>query len=200
MELSDYPKTVTLKDGSSAIMRPMVIEDLDALHRFFTEDVPEEDRMHLKDDVADREVLEGWASKLNYDKVLPILMLDGERIIADGTIKHTPRGWSSHLAEIRLVVSREYQGKGAGILLLKELVLLAQGKKADLLQAQVFENSPTGIAVFQKLGFRIEAVLRGFAMDIKGNRQNLVVLVRDVSELWKRMEDLLLESDWRGDS
>jgi len=97
-------------------------------------------------------------------------------------------------------VSREYQGKGAGILLLKELVLLAQGKKADLLQAQVFENSPTGIAVFQKLGFRIEAVLRGFAMDIKGNRQNLVVLVRDVSELWKRMEDLLLESDWRGDS
>ncbi len=200
MELSDYPKTVKLKDGSSAIMRPMVIEDLDALHRFFIDDVPEEDRMHLKDDVADREVLEGWASKLNYDKVLPILMLDGERIIADGTIKHTPRGWSSHLAEIRLVVSREYQGKGAGILLLKELVLLAQGKKADLLQAQVFENSPTGIAVFQKLGFRIEAVLRGFAMDIKGNRQNLVVLVRDVSELWKRMEDLLLESDWRGDS
>ncbi len=76
----------------------------------------------------------------------------------------------------------------------------ASAANVDMIQAQVFENTPGGLTVFQRLGFRIEAVLRGFALDIKGERQNMVVLVRDVAELWKSMEDMLWESDWRGDS
>lgn len=200
MALKGYPKTAKLKDGTEVMLRPMVADDLDALHHFFCHEVPEEDRMHLRDDVADYATIERWARHLNYDRTLPILMFQGERIIADGTIAHTPHGWSSHLAEIRLVVARSVQGKGAGVVLLRELVQAAQAKRAELLVGQVFENSPDGVAIFQKMGFQIEAVLRGFACDIKGNRQNLVILVRDVNELWTRMEDLLWETDWRRDS
>ncbi len=200
MDLSEYPKTVKLKDGTQVTVRPMVSDDLDRLHAFFSQDVPEEDRLFLKNDVADRSMIEYWANNLDYDKVLPILMLDGDRVVADGTIRHHAHGWSSHMAEVRLVVARQIQNQGAGLLLLKELVALARQKGVEMIQAQAFEGAPTGLAVFQKMGFRIEAVLRNFANDIKGNRQNLVVLVRDVTELWKRMEDLLWESDWRGDS
>jgi len=200
MDLSEFPKVTKLKDGTKVTLRPMIAEDLEALHRFFVEDVPEEDRLHLRDDVAKRSVVEKWASKLNYDKVVPILMLVDGRIIADGTLRHHPHGWSSHMAEVRLVVARDQQQKGAGMVLLKELVHLAQMKNVDMIQAQVFENTLGGLTVFQRLGFRIEAVLRGFALDIKGERQNMVVLVRDVAELWQSMEDMLWASDWRGDS
>ena len=200
MVLSGYPKTAKLKDGTEVTLRPMVAEDLDALHHFFSVDVPEEDRLYLRHDVANRGVVEDWAANINYDRVLPVLMFKGDELIGDGTIRYFRKGWASHMAEIRLVVARAHQGKGAGVVLLKELVHQAQGKKVEMLQAQVFENSPGGLLMFRKLGFRIEAVLRGFAMDIKGERQNLVVLVRDVGELWTRMEDLLWESDWRGDS
>ncbi|MEW6073810.1 MAG: GNAT family N-acetyltransferase [Planctomycetota bacterium] len=200
MTLSEYPKTATLKDGTEVTLRPMVAADVDALHAFFAKDVPEEDRLYLRDDVADRRVVEGWTRNIDYDRVLPILMFRGQRVIADGAIRHNPHGWSRHMAEVRLVVARAYQGKGAGFVLLKELVHVAQSKKAQMLLARVFENSPGGISTFQKLGFRVEAVLHDFATDIKGRRQNIAVLVRDVDELWTSMEDLLWHGDWRSDS
>jgi L-amino acid N-acyltransferase YncA len=200
MVLSGYPKTAKLKDGTLVTLRPMVAGDLDALHEFFSKDVPEEDRQFLKDDVADRKVIENWVEKLDYDRVLPILVFHGDRVIGDGTLKQYAGGWFGHMGEARMVIAREYQGRGAGVLLLKELVQVAHVRKTELLQAQILEDMPNGIAVFQKMGFRVEAVLRDFAQDRKGKRQNLVIMVRDVSELWKRMEDLLLESDWRGDS
>ena len=200
MDLSGYPKTLKLKDGTQVTVRPMVAGDLEALYTFFSKDVPEEDRQFLRDDVADRGVIEYWVNHLNYDKVLPLLLLANGRIIADGTIRRPTHGWSRHMAEVRLVVARDFQNQGVGLLLLKELVALARKMGVEMIQAQALEDSPTGLTVFERLGFRIEAVLHNFANDIKGNRQNLVILVRDVTELWKRMEDLLWETDWRGDS
>ena len=200
MVLSGKQKTARLKDGTEVTLRELTSEHLDALHKFFCEAVPEEDRLFLKHNVVDRKVLEGWVEGRTNQAVRRVLMFHGDEVIADGAIEHHAHGWSSHVAEVRLVVARAYHGKGAGLLLLKELVQDAQTRGVELMKAQVFENSPNGLAVFQKLGFRMEAVLHGLAKDIKGNRQNLVVLLRDVDELWRDMEDLLWQGDWRGDS
>jgi hypothetical protein len=54
--MGPYPKTVRLKDGSAVVVRPMQADDLDRSHRFFLA-LPEEDRLHLRADVTDREIL-----------------------------------------------------------------------------------------------------------------------------------------------
>jgi RimJ/RimL family protein N-acetyltransferase len=200
MVLTGLPKTATLKDGTEVTLRPLGEGDLDALCKFFSERVPEEDRHYLRYDVADRKVLARWIEDLPHTRIERVMIFKGDEIIANGAIEHHPHGWTRHIAEIRLVVARDIQGRGAGLLLLKELVAQAQAKHAELIKAQVYESHTTAMAVFQKLGFRMEAVLHGFAKDIDGNRQNLVVMVRDVEELWQAMEDMLWQSDWRGDS
>ncbi len=200
MALSGFPKTETLKDGTEVTLRPMGAGDLDVLHTFFCERVPKEDRHYLRYDVADRKEIARWIENLPHTRIERILMFEGDEVIADGAIEHHPHGWSRHIAGIRLVVARDRQGKGAGLILLKELVAQAQSKKAELIKAQAYESHSTALAVFQKLGFRMEAVLHGFAKDMEGERQNLVVMVRDVDELWQAMEDMLWQSDWRGDS
>jgi len=101
---------------------------------------------------------------------------------------------------VRLVVARDHQGKGAGLVMLRELVNIAHEKGVEIITAQTFEDADKGVGLFKRLGFRIEAVLSNFAKDIEGNRKNLMILVRDAEELWQEMEDLLLDSDWRGDS
>ena len=83
--LDEYPKEVTLRDGSKVVMRPVVKEDEVALYEFF-KGMSKEDRLYLRDDVADREVIRGWMENLDYDKVLPIVAIDGDKIIADATL------------------------------------------------------------------------------------------------------------------
>lgn len=200
MVLSGLPKTATLKDGTEVTLRPMGPGDLDALHTFFTERVPVEDRQYLRYDVADRKEIERWIENIPHSRIERVLMLEGDEIIGDGAIEHHPHGWTRHIADIRLVVARDRQGLGAGLILLKELVHQAQHKKAEIIKAQAYEKHSTALAVFQKLGFRQEATLHGFAVDIAGERQDLVVMVRDVEELWQAMEDMIWHSDWRGDS
>jgi len=200
MVLSGLPKTATLKDGTKVTLRPMEPGDLGALHTFFTERVPVEDRQYLRYDVADRKEIERWIANLPHTRIERVLMFEGDEVIGDGAIEHHPQGWTRHVADIRLVVARNRQGKGAGLVLLKELVHQAQHKKAEIIKAQAYERNSAALAVFKKLGFRQEAVLHGLAVDLAGERQDLVVMVRDVEELWQAMEDMLWQSDWRGDS
>ena len=48
---------------------------------------------------------------------------------------------------------------------------------------------------FKRLGFKKEAELRDFLLDKRGKTHNLILMVNDVSEMWKKMEDLLILHD-----
>ena len=77
-------------------------------------------------------MITNWCANLDYDRVLPILAVvrvnDHEKIVADGTL-HTERyGWSTHVAEIRMVIDPEYRDKGLGRILLRELYDLYAGR------------------------------------------------------------------------
>ena len=50
--LKEYPKEVTLRDGSKITLRPVVKEDEEALYRFFM-GLSKEDRLYLRDDVIE---------------------------------------------------------------------------------------------------------------------------------------------------
>jgi hypothetical protein len=50
---------------------------------------------------------------------------------------------------------------------------------------------------FHRLGFKKEAELRNFVIDMDGKTHNLVIMVNDVAELWRKMEDLLIDYDIR---
>ena len=72
MILDEYPKEITLKDGSKLVLRPMVAEDEAALLAFF-QGLSEGERLYLRDDVTDPEVVRGWAENVDYNRVLPVL-------------------------------------------------------------------------------------------------------------------------------
>ena len=115
----DYPKTFRIKDGSSVDLRLMTRDDLGRLWTFFKE-LPEEDRMFLKENVT-QEVIGSWINRLDYDAVLPILALVGDRVVGDATLHMQSHGWMRHIGEIRMVVAKDYQRKGIGTLLAREL-------------------------------------------------------------------------------
>ena len=126
MILDEYPKEVTLKDGSTLTVRPMVAKDEAGLLAFF-QGLSEAERMYLRDDVSDPAVIKGWAESVDYNRVLPILALDGDRVVGDATLHRNPHSWMRHVGEIRIVVSQDFREKGL----------------ARLLAAEVFQNAVT---------------------------------------------------------
>jgi hypothetical protein len=115
-----YPKTVCLNDGTEVLLRPIQQDDLDRSHRFFLT-LPEEDRLHLKIDVTDRESV---AIRMEPSDALDhwrLVALSGDEIIGDATLDQPRYGWRQHTAEIRCNIAHPFQSRGLGSIMLREL-------------------------------------------------------------------------------
>lgn len=187
-------KKLKLKDGTNILIRPLAKQDGPALLAFFKE-LPDDDRLFLREDVTKKEVIDRWIDELNFDRILSVVAEKNSDIIGDATLHFNAYGWQKHMAEIRCVVSRAYQKKGLGTALMRELVSHAVEKNVIKLSAYMMDTQKSAQKAFEKLGFRREAKLKEFVRDINGNTHNLIVMVHDVSELWKKMEDLIFDYD-----
>jgi RimJ/RimL family protein N-acetyltransferase len=185
--ISEYPKEVTLRDKTTIVLKPFERKDKDALLAFFQR-MPEADRLFLKDDVTDPAVVNRWAVDLNYDKVFPLLAWRGSDVVADATLHKNLGGWMKHVGTIRMVVAREFQKHGVGSILANELFLHALKSGLEKIVAEMMETQEGARKVFEKLGFRQEAVLHGHVRDQIGIRHDLLVLTKDLEEFWANIQ------------
>ena len=198
-DFSEYPKRVELRDGTEVWMRPMRPDDRDRLYAFFNK-LPVRDRRYLKHDVSQREVITNWCKQLDYDQVLPILAVirdnEHERVVADGTLHLQRHGWATHVAQIRLVILPNMRKKGLGHVMLRELYDRAVLRGIQKIQAEVRDDNQDAKALLKRLGFRKEAVFKKHAMDMQGKLHDMIIYCNDLSDLWKKMEDLNIDSDF----
>lgn len=192
--MEQFSKKIQLKDGASIVIRPLSKQDGPALLKFF-QSVPEDDRLFLKDDVTKKEVIERWVNELDYDKVLPLIAEKDSTILGDATLHFHKYRWQLHMAEIRCVVAREYQQKGIGTALMRELLYFAEQNGVSIIRANMMDIQLSAQKAFERLGFKKEAVLKDFLIDKDGKTHNLILMVNNVAELWRKMEDLLILHD-----
>lgn len=145
--LKDYPKKERLKNGNEVLLRPMHKEDYQALHNFFSS-LPLEDRLFLKEDVGDPEVINTWIKNLDYSRIIPILAEINGIIIGDATLHLRQFGWSRHVGEIRVVTDAKFRRQGLGLLLTREIFLLAVRLKLEKIVAEMTDTQGSAINIF----------------------------------------------------
>lgn len=177
--LTAYPKKVRLQSGTSVTIRPMVKEDADKLYAFFSR-VPREDRLFLRDDVSIRDVIDSWTQELDYRKVLPLVAEVGGNIVGDATLHRRTFGWTSHVGKVRLVIDKDYRGKGLGTVLIEELIDIAKKAGLEQLVAELMSNQTGALSAFKRLGFEKEAVFFNYVKDQMGEERNLVVMIKNL--------------------
>ncbi|MCR4309633.1 MAG: GNAT family N-acetyltransferase [Deltaproteobacteria bacterium] len=182
--LDRYPKEITLRDDSHAVLRPMTPEDADGLWNFLRQ-LPEIDKSHFHEDVDRREAVERWAKSLDYEAVLPILAMQGDRVVGSATLYRNRTGWKQRIGIVRILIAPDFRHKGLGTALIREIRHLGEKVALNYLLAEVIEEQEAAVRALERMGFEKAAVYRDFVNDRKGHLHNLVVLLHPMSGLEK---------------
>jgi ribosomal protein S18 acetylase RimI-like enzyme len=177
--LIEYPQVWELEDGTEVTLRPMVKEDRDKLAEFFKR-IPDQELRVLKDDVTGGTVIDQWAQSLDYDRVLPLVVEIGGRIIADATLHRRRRGWRRHLGGVRVVVDPEFRHRGLASRLVAELAEVATREGLTRLYVELPADDKPAIELFRARGFKEVARFADYILDRKGKYHDMVVLHLDL--------------------
>jgi len=184
--LDRYPKEITLRDDARMILRPMIPEDADGLWSFLRQ-LPEIDKSHFHEDVDQREVVERWAKSIDYDAALPILAIQGDRVLGSVTLYRNKTGWKQRVGIVRILIAPDHRHLGLGTAMIREIRHLGEKFALNYLLAEVIEEQQAAVRALERMGFEKTGVYRNFVNDRKGHLHNLVVLLHPMSGLEKEM-------------
>lgn len=188
-------KKVKLKNGLEVHIREITEDDVQRSFRFFS-DLPPDDREYLRIDVTDPVLVEKRVMAALSDGITRLVGVIDDEIVADGALELEGFGWKKHIAEIRLIVARPYQRQGLGMLIARELFLLAAQKKIEEIIIEFMETQAWAANIFKRLGFHEDAVLHDYVVDMHGNKHDLIIMRCNLEELWEKLDHYMAESDW----
>ena len=178
-EKPSYPRKLGLKRRRSVDVRPMSVADADALHAFFLR-VPEEDLLFLRRDVTNRDVIESWSLDVAGGHTYTLLAEHDGRIVGEASIHRSRVPWTAHVAEVRVVIDAEHRKLGLGSALVQAIFMEALERGVEKIVAEMTPDQKGAINVFQKLGFRVEGLLRDHVRDRQGQKRDVVVMAHEV--------------------
>ena len=184
--LDRYPKEITLRDETRAVLRPATPGDADRLWEFYRR-LPEIDKAHFHEDVDRREEVDRWAMSLDYETVLPILAIRGDRVVGTVTLYRNKTGWKQRVGVVRILIAPDHRHLGLGTAMIREIRHLGEKFALNYLLAEVIEEQQAAVRALERMGFEKAMVHRNFVNDRKGHLHNLVVLLHPMSGLEKEM-------------
>lgn len=170
-------------------VRRLEADDWPAWLRFVA-DIPKGEERFFKDDLTDRSDFERWVQS-------PCRSVAVEDGAVAGSISALPgRGWSAHVAELRLVVGGSFRGRGLGRTLAHRGLTTALELGCTHVFVEVVAEQEGLISMFRSLGFRPEAILEDFVRDGAGVGHDLMLLTHHAAENWSALAGLgMAETD-----
>ena len=175
IELQQYPKEITLKDGSTCVLRPLCKEDEERFHEFFLS-VPEAERMFIKHRVTDPQVIRDWCQNIDLGRNLPLLALMDGRIVGDATLHQQLGGWKRHIGRVSVLVLPKYRGRGLARALVTEIADLARDLGLKKVEAEFIGEQEAAIKMFALLGFSNLVRLEDYVRDMQAIDHDYILM------------------------
>ena len=164
--------------------RELTADDAPALREFFGA-MPAEDRTFFFEDVTDPAVADAWAS--DERRLRRCAIGDDGKIVAFAALQPGV-AWSSHVAEVVLVVAPAARRKGIGRTLARGILVEAFQHQFRKVTVAIAADNEGAIQMFQKMGFEGEALLRDqLCSPEDGALRDMVVLAHMVDDNWSTM-------------
>ncbi len=176
-----YPWTTTIKDKEVSL-RQMTAADGDRILAF-ARSLPEDDLLFMSTDITKPEAVDFYVQSIKAGRIHVILAESEGRLVGYGNLMINELTWTRHLGEMQLMVAPEFRGKGLGQVLAGEVFVIAQEHGLQKIVARMAAEQRGAIQVFEKMGFRAEALLADFVIDRRDRTHDLIVMTYDVTGL-----------------
>ncbi len=171
-----FPQEAILRDGKRVLIRPFQPDDTDRLWQFF-QGLPAEVRRFAWDNLEDRALVESWGENIDYSRVLPLLALDDQKIVADATLHRRQRGPLRLVGRIKWLLDPEFRGRGLGTTLVNDFISIARGLGLRHLTCMpIADLEEDAIQTLRGLGFQ-DYLVPGYGADPDGASHDMVKLV-----------------------
>ena len=171
-----FPQEAVLRDGRRLLIRPFTAGDTRALYEFFQR-LPAEVRRFAWDRIDSWPLVESWGRELDYGKVLPLLALDGSRVVADATL-HRRHGSPLRLVgRVKWLIDPEYRGVGLGTTLVNDFIRIARADGLRHLTCMLISDLESdAVEPLSGLGFA-GYTIPGYGTDPDGNQHDMIKMV-----------------------
>lgn len=174
-QLVTYRHLVTLPDGLRVLLRPLIPKDRDPLIALFSA-LPDEELQFFRSNVADETVVAGWAERPDYSSIFPLVAVVGEQIVGNSTL-HMGKGYTRHVAEIRIFLAKAYRRHGIGSAMIRSQVEIARKLGLHQVIAEVVESRPQVIHAFERQGFERQFTWKDMFMTPEGETLDMIALI-----------------------
>jgi GNAT superfamily N-acetyltransferase len=175
LELQKFPKTVKLKDGAKAALRPLRRDDEKEFHQLFL-DILEPERMFIKHRVQDIAVIRDWCQNIDYGRNLPLVGLLGGKITGVATLHQQLGGWRRHIGRVSVLAHPQFRGRGLAKMLVNEIVDIARRAGLEKLEAEFVGEQAAGIKMFALLDFRELLRLEDYVKDMQAISHDYILM------------------------
>jgi len=175
-----YPKDLALANGKHAKVRFMVRADADLVLQF-ARALPPDDLLFLRTDITDPAIVDEWIKLIEKGSTVTLLAEIDDKLAAYASVHLNDARWTRRVGEIRIQVGAAYRRTGLGRRLAREIFDLARAHGLKKITAQMTPDQAGARAVFEKLGFQVEALLGDWVEDRLGRPRDLLLMTHDVA-------------------
>ncbi|MEM8884604.1 MAG: GNAT family N-acetyltransferase [Planctomycetota bacterium] len=174
-----FPQEAHLRDERKLMIRPFTEADVDALWEF-VERLPRDIRRFSWEDFGHRETVVEWARDLDYDKAVPLLAVDGTKVVGEARLVYRDGGPLRLVGYVQWMLDPEYRGAGLGTLLVNNFVTMARDSGLKHLTCMLIkDHEEDAIKTLRRLGFD-QHELPQYGVDPDGNQKDMVKMILEL--------------------
>lgn len=171
--------TLPLRNGQDATIRLLSEDDRERLTAFGRA-LSQDDLLYLETDFHSAEIIARLINASFAENWRQIVAEVDGKIIGYSAVRRLP-GWSSHVADIVILVTPAWRRNGLGSGLAQAIFDAARELGATKVIVEMLEEQEGGRGIFERLGFSVEGKLVDHARDRHGVPHNLLILSYFVS-------------------
>jgi L-amino acid N-acyltransferase YncA len=142
----------------------------------FARSLPQEDLLFLHTDITDPGAEEEWIANIENGSTITLLAEPEKLLAGYASLQVNPVRWTRQVGQIAINVIPEWRSRGLGEGLCEEVVTLARSLKLRKVVAQMVADHKNARALFERLGFHVEALLPDWVEDRDGHTRDLLLM------------------------
>lgn len=180
--LGSYPREIQVGENRAVTLRLMAKSDRDRMVDF-ARALPPDDLLFLRRNITDPQVVDDWLRDIERGRTVTVLGERGDELLAYASLLSRETFWGRHMGEIRVLVRPDYRGLGLGFQLASDVFAIAKEAGIEQMIARMTAEQKRTRARLERLGFKKDAIFRGFVRDQEGKPRDLLIMSAGVGHL-----------------